>query len=66
MSAESFARITSPEAKAKRKADPWTLEKRDAYLLAQTNEDVSRKREIFSKMDDAKNKDENDLQGLPF
>jgi hypothetical protein len=66
MSKESMARITSPEAKAKRKDDPWTLEKRDAHLLAQTNDDVSRKREIFASLDNKQQTQENDLLGLPF
>lgn len=70
MSKESMLRITSPEAKARRKADPWTLEKRDAHLLSQTNDDVAKKRKIFSNLISGKEKAEQDeyikAHGLQF
>lgn len=66
MSKESMLRITSPEAKARRKADPWTLEKLNAHLLSQTNDDVAKKREIFASLDKKQQKEEIDLHNLPF
>lgn len=54
MSKESMARITSPEAIARRKANPWTLARREEFLQKQTNEDVQKKREIFDQLNQAR------------